>query len=300
MRAAVWGRPPDRRACDWVKPPARRAATWAQPPIRRFVQWAGPETVAVALVSRRITAAANSPDGLTAASIERAMTGVVASVRGDQGPQGIQGVAGDQGPQGEQGEQGIQGEVGPAGEDGGGASITLDTRENIMDDTPDNGATAYATDYPAMYLFNDQWLQSSAIYLPRSGAVDMGALQGSNLAGVGADYITDKRLSNVFIGSNADERLGGVRVVFAASLGRNLTQVYLDGAWQTFLTGVNIQTDDTERVPDIEFTDFSPWVLSLITGNSDAKDANGVPLVQNMKIDMGAYSAPIVIDGGSF
>jgi len=330
VRAVVWGRPPDKRVCEWVKPPARRAATWTQPTIRRFVQWAGPETVAVALVSRRITAAANSPDGLTAASIERAMTGVVASVRGDQGqdglpggvgetgpqgeqgdtgprgsdgdqgPQGIQGVAGDQGPQGERGEQGIQGEVGPAGEDGGGASITLDTRENILDETPDNGATAYATDYPAMYLFNDQWLQSSATYLPRSGAVDMGALQGSNLAGIGADYITDKRLSNVSIGSNADERLGGVRVVFAASLDRNLTQVYLDGAWQTVLTGVNIQTDDTERVPDIEFTDFAPWVLSLITGNSDASDMNGVPVIQNMKIDMGAYSAPLVIDGGSF
>jgi hypothetical protein len=51
---------------------------------------------------------------------------------------------------------------------------------------------------------------------------------------------------------------------------------------------------------DIEFTDFAPWVLSLITGNSDSKDSNRVPTIQNMKIDMGAYSAPLTIDGGTF
>jgi len=184
--------------------------------------------------------------------------------------------------------------------EGGGSSITVDTRENILTTTPQQGALAYATDVQRLFTYDGGWQESSALMMPRSGAVDMGVEQDSNLAGYGADYITDKRLSNVSIGSNADERLGGVRVVFSESLGRNLTQVYLDGAWQTVLTGVNIQTDAAERVPDIEFTDFEPWVLSLITGNSDAKDANGVPVIQNMKIDMGAFSAPLVIDGGSF
>jgi len=182
----------------------------------------------------------------------------------------------------------------------GGSSVTVDTRENILATTPQQGALAYATDVQRMLAYDGGWQESSALMMPRSGAVDIGVEQDSNLAGYGVDYITDKRLSNVSIGSNADERLGGVRVVFAASLGRNLTQVYLDGAWQTVLTGVNIQTDAAEAVPDIEFTDFSPWVLSLITGNSDATDINGVPVIQNMKIDMGAYSAPLVIDGGSF
>lgn len=214
---------------------------------------------------------------------------VVVSTQGGRGTDGTNGTDGTDGTDGIDGIDGIDG-----------TSVTMDTRINILGDTSYNGAMAYATDHHAMYLFVDGWQESSALMTPRSGPVDMGVEQTSNLSGYGADYITDKRLSNVSIGSNVNERLGGVRVVFAASLGRNLTQVYLDGAWQTVLTGVNIQTDSAEAVPDIEFTDFSPWVLSLITGNSDAKDANDVPLVQNMKIDMGAYSAPLVIDGGSF
>jgi len=186
------------------------------------------------------------------------------------------------------------------GPDSDGTGVTVDTRENILATTPQQGALAYATDVQRLLTYDGGWQESSALMIPRSGAVDIGVEQASNLAGYGVDYITDKRLSNVSIGSNADTELGGVRVVFSESLGRNLTQVYLDGAWQTVLTGVNIQTDAAERVPDIEFTDFSPWVLSLITGNSDATDINGVPVIQNMKIDMGAYSAPLVIDGGSF
>jgi len=231
-------------------------------------------------------------------------------VVGIQGPRGTDGTDGTNGTDGTDGTDGTNGTDGTDGTDGtngtngtngtDGTSVTVDTRQNILATTPQQGALAYATDVQRLLTYDGGWQESSALMIPRSGPVDMGVEQASNLAGYGVDYITDKRLSNVSIGSNADTELGGVRVVFSESLGRNLTQVYLDGVWQTVLTGVNIQTDSAEAVPDIEFTDFSPWVLSLITGNSDAKDANGVPIVQNMKIDMGAYSAPLVIDGGSF
>jgi hypothetical protein len=176
----------------------------------------------------------------------------------------------------------------------------VDTRANIFTLTPENGTTAYSTDTKQYYVYNDAWEEFSSIQNTRASNYDIGYEQESNLAGYGSDYITDKRISNCLIGENAREELGGIRVTYADSLGRNIAQYYLDGEWKTALTGVNIQTDDTENPVDIEFTDFSPWVLSLITGNSDAKDYNGVPMVQNMKVDMGVYSSPLLIDGGSF
>jgi len=176
----------------------------------------------------------------------------------------------------------------------------VDTRANIFALTPENGTTAYSTDTKQYYVYNDAWEEFSSIQSTRASNYDIGYEQESNLAGYGSDYITDKRISNCLIGENAREELGGIRVTYADSLERNIAQYYLDGEWKTALTGVNIQTDDTENPVDIEFTDFSPWVLSLITGNSDAKDYNGVPMVQNMKVDMGVFSSPLLIDGGSF
>ena len=183
---------------------------------------------------------------------------------------------------------------------GGGASVTVDTRANILALAGEDGDLAYASDTQEALIYQGGWKQSSALHDTRQGSVDMGVEQASNLAGYGPDYVTDKTLSNVAVGGNADPREGAVRRVFSSSLGRNLFQVYLQGDWQTILTGVNIQTDVTEDIPDIEFTDFEPWVLSLITGNSDRLALDGTPLVKEMKIDMGAYSADLVIDGGSF
>lgn len=176
----------------------------------------------------------------------------------------------------------------------------LDTRENIIQSTPDDKTIAFATDTNQFYVYNSAWYEFSSIQNIRVGSEDMGVEQESNLAGYGDDYITDKRISNTLIGNNIREENGGIRVVYSNTLSRYLAQYYLNGTWQTALTGVNIQSDDTENPFDIEFTDFSPWVLSLITGNSDSLDPSGVPMVQNMKIDMGVFSSPLLIDGGSF
>jgi len=181
--------------------------------------------------------------------------------------------------------------------------IISDTRVNILASTPTSGDVikAYATDTKQSYIYSDGiWKELSSIQIERTSSYDMGSEQTSNLAGYGFDYITDKVISNSSIGSNALTDLGGLRTIFSASLERDLFQVYLQDNWQTILTGINIQTDPFETPVDIEFTDFAPWVLSLITGNSDSKDSNRVATVQNMKIDMGAYSAPLTIDGGTF
>ena len=180
-------------------------------------------------------------------------------------------------------------------------SIIQDTRVNIFALTGiENGQFAYATDYDELFIYRDGWQQADTLFTERTGAVDMGVYQDSSPTGYGRDYVDRKHLSNATIGANVEEKEGGIRTVNSQSLGRRIAQFYLNGAWQTALTGVNIQTDSNETPPDIEFTDFSPWILSLISGNSDVKDSSGIPVVQNMKVDAGAYQTPLIIDGGNF
>lgn len=62
-------------------------------------------------------------------------------------------------------------------------------------------------------------------------------------------------------------------------------------------TGVSVVEDSNE--PDIEITTTS-GTYSLITGDSDTKGANGLPIRQGFNApDIGAYPAPILISGGS-
>ncbi len=179
------------------------------------------------------------------------------------------------------------------------AVIIRDTKANILALTPVNGQEAYATDTKQYFIYNSGWQESSQIFNLRTATPDMGLLLNSSLSGYGVDYITDKTINNCKVLGNSRTEEGGVRTVYANSLSRNIFQVYLAGEWRTALTGINIETDDDETVKDIEVTDFtSP--ISLISGNSDATDLLGNPIVQNMKMDMGAYQSDLIINGGTF
>jgi hypothetical protein len=62
-------------------------------------------------------------------------------------------------------------------------------------------------------------------------------------------------------------------------------------------TGVSVKEDSTE--PDIEITTTS-GTYSLITGDSDALGANGLPARQGFNVpDIGANQAPLLISGGT-
>ena len=176
--------------------------------------------------------------------------------------------------------------------------IIVDTRENIFAQTPANGTEAFATDTEESFKYIDGWQQESTLFKERTGAFDAGAIQNSNLSGYGKNYISQKHIADVTIGSNRETKEGGVRTIFSQTLQKRIAQYYLNGDWRTALTGISIQTDNTESTPDIEFTDFEPYRISLITGNSDLKDINGVPTIQNMKTDMGAFQSPLEINGG--
>ena len=175
----------------------------------------------------------------------------------------------------------------------------VDTRANIFAQTPANGTTAFATDTREEFIYYNGWQQKSTLFKERTGAIDAGSIQNASRTGYNKDSINGKHLSDITIGSNRFGKEGGARTLMSQSLNRRLAQFFLDGGWQTVLTGVNIATDAVEGTPDIEFTDFSPWVLSLITGNSDALDLEGMPTVQRMKTSAGSRQLPMILDGGT-
>ena len=62
--------------------------------------------------------------------------------------------------------------------------------------------------------------------------------------------------------------------------------------------GFSIQSDSTE--PDIEAVDADGTTYSVISGDTDTKGANGLPIRQGFNFpDIGANPAPLLISGGS-
>ena len=93
--------------------------------------------------------------------------------------------------------------------------------------------------------------------------------------------VTDNPSKSVMLASDADGTLNVIN-----SLGKFAIPV-----------GLSVSEDSAE--PDIEITTTS-GTYSLITGDSDALGANGLPLRQGFNApDIGAYPAPLLISGGS-
>ena len=93
--------------------------------------------------------------------------------------------------------------------------------------------------------------------------------------------VVDNPSKSVMLASDADGTLNVIN-----SLGKFAIPV-----------GLSVSEDSTE--PDIEITTTS-GTYSLITGDSDALGANGLPIRQGFNVpDIGANQAPILISGGS-
>jgi len=93
--------------------------------------------------------------------------------------------------------------------------------------------------------------------------------------------VVDNPSKSVMLGSDTDGKL----YIFN-SLGKT-----------AIATGISAVEDSAE--PDIEMT-TTTGTYSLITGDSDAKDPNGLPIQQGFNApDIGAFSSPLLISGGS-
>tara|TARA_R100001510_G_C7624032_1_gene184274 strand:- start:147 stop:839 length:693 start_codon:yes stop_codon:yes gene_type:complete len=135
-----------------------------------------------------------------------------------------------------------------------------------------------------------------------SGTVKLPAVDGSqltNLPGVGdaqlrgttnphigafpnqSFLVLDNPSKSVMLGSDADGKL----------------YLFNSSGKTAISTGISAVEDSAE--PDIEIT-TTTGTYSLISGDSDAKDPNGLPVQQGFNApNIGAFSSPLLISGGS-
>jgi len=93
--------------------------------------------------------------------------------------------------------------------------------------------------------------------------------------------VVDNPSKSVMLGSDADGKL----------------YIFNSSGKTAISTGISAVEDSTE--PDIEITTTS-GIYSLITGDSDALGANGLPIRQGFNApDIGANPAPLLISGGT-
>jgi hypothetical protein len=143
-------------------------------------------------------------------------------------------------------------------------------------------------------------------------ATGLPVVDGSQLTGI---VVTDESLrgtANPHIGAFPNQSLKVIdnpskSVVVVTDSDGNLDFVVKTDSSKAYLntpssrleltTGVSVSEDSSE--PDIEITTTS-GTYSLITGDSDALGANGLPIRQGFNVpDIGANQAPLLISGGS-
>ena len=182
---------------------------------------------------------------------------------------------------------------------GGGAVLTSGTRATILALTPGKNALAYATDTNEFLLWdldNTEWRVAPLEMMAEDGAPDMGVMNPGGLAltdkmGYYYDAITDKRLSNVLLGSSARTENGGLRVDVTQD--PDTLEVYLRGAWYTILYDLTTEYGDLRHTPESE-------EIHVQSGNSVALGLNGLPIVQDYEVSMGAFPVCRIVDGGTF
>lgn len=123
---------------------------------------------------------------------------------------------------------------------------------------------------------------------------DIGAKQDNDLRGYGDGYISDKTLSFVRLSEQAKEEEGAVRIKQGAF------QAYMNGGWETVVSNFRFR-EDANGDYELEHKPVGfEWWIEVNSGNSDLLGLNGLPLVQQYKVSMGAYPVPLELDGGTF
>ena len=123
------------------------------------------------------------------------------------------------------------------------------------------------------------------------------ALRGTDNPHIGAFpnqsfKVTDNPYKSVMVIADADGNLE-----FLTKDGANV-YVNTPSARLALAKGFSVQEDGDE--PDIEAVTPSGVTYSVISGDSDTKGANGLPIRQGFNYpDIGAYPAPLLISGGS-
>lgn len=182
--------------------------------------------------------------------------------------------------------------------------LTVKSRANILALTPHQPVLAFASDSHELFLHDGAAWRVAPLELyvepqvPDMGAYVIGGL-GDGLdtdkAGYHKDWIAEKTIYHSKIGYSAVEEEGSIRVTASGC------QIYFDGSWQDVVMNFRLREDNAgyyefEHKP----IGFTMW-LEIMSGNSmDDLGLNGLPLVQQYSVSMGAYPVKLHIDGGTF
>lgn len=177
------------------------------------------------------------------------------------------------------------------------AAVLQDTRANILATSAATVRFAIATDEPDTYGGYQIWFANGTAWykLPARiylwSAPDMGAYQDSARNGYGDTYVTDKTISNVTLGGNANTTTGGIRWT------GTYFQVYYNSTWNNAVIGFTFQEASDGRL-QIKPSGKTDW-YDVFTGNSTSVGLNNLPITQQHNTHMGAYPAPQIVDGGA-
>ena len=147
-------------------------------------------------------------------------------------------------------------------------------------------------DHRQLFLWDGtEWFEFPFSIHERS-TLDMGAVEGSSRNGYGPDYVTDKSLHNMRLLQSTINAEGGIRTV-PQSTDPPKFQVYLRDAWNDILYDLTTQFGDLRHIPLSE-------PIQVFSGNSIVVGLNGLPVVQQYQVSMGALPDALTINGGIF
>ena len=181
----------------------------------------------------------------------------------------------------------------------GESSYLVDTKANILATTPTAGNAGFASDTLEMFIGNGTvWEKVPFDLIPESATPNMGYYkdEGDNI-GFSPTYVSNKTLSNIKIGySSSNLGTGSLRITTAGYL-----EVYLNDVWNKIVMNFVFREDSdnnyTFEHQPIGFTSY----IEVMSGNSiNNLGLNGLPIVQQYRVDMGAYPSRNVLGGRSF
>lgn len=179
----------------------------------------------------------------------------------------------------------------------GAAEPITDTRANILAMSPASAVFAQSTDHNDLFFWNESaWLQVPFPFVTANANPDMGAYQDSSRIGLHANYVDDKLLTRVTIGTTYNNtRDGELRYDPSAASGAGFFG-RIGGAFAKFVTGIVLR----ELSSRLQFqpNGSSEW-YDVARMNSTSVGLNGLPITQDGQTSMGAYPAPLRINGGN-
>lgn len=173
------------------------------------------------------------------------------------------------------------------------------TEDALLAITPATVSIGYATDTARLFIWDGStWYQVPVKAVTTTSSPDMGMPPGmveNARTGYGVDYIADKSLNYVTIGSGANSVNGAFRLSSSGTF-----QIYANGVWNDIVINFRLREDSTNGYEfEHKPIGFNEWI-EIFSGNSNTLGMNGLPIIQQYKTSMGAYPVPLVLNGGTF